>query len=659
MIISIDFETRSVVDLRAVGVYKYAEHPQTDVWCMAWKVDDGPVEIWKAGEPYPFARRRGVRFSAWNAGFERTIWNQIMAKRYGWPKAPLRMWDDTAAAAAYLALPRSLEMAAGVLLGEAFQKDMAGSRLCLQMARPRKTHPDGSVEWWTAQNKLDSLYAYCQQDVVVESAIREKVWEHFPESEQDVWRLDQRMNDRGALVDVQSALAAQSIAKGAEEEISREMSELTGGEVSACSNTSELLTWVKKLGMVTDTVKREWVQAHMDDPEAPESVRKVLRLRFAGGKTSTAKLKKFVGVACSDLRARGLLMYYGANTGRWAGRLIQPQNLPRGEVKLDPDSELLYELIREGQPEVIELLYGPAMTVISSALRGLFRAPEGSDLMSVDYSSIEASVLAWLAGEERILKIMRGHGLVYEDMASKIFGVPIDQVSKHQRASGKVGVLGCGYQMGWETLMAYGAGMGVPLTEREARDIVSEYRSLNSKISGLWPNLNSAAIKAVAKPNYRVHVGKLSFIRKGWFLRMMLPSGRELFYADPTLTSRPLPWTLDREKYPDGPQYQTCVKIWHVGLNYRWRPRMLYGGLLAENATQAVARDVMVTGMFALESHPDYTPILTVHDEIIMEVPTERGSLAEVTTLMTTLEPWAEGLPISANGWRGTRYRKD
>jgi DNA polymerase len=663
MIISIDFETRSTANLPEVGVYKYVEDRQTDVWCMAWKIDDGPVEIWKAGEDFPWdpTEISGAGFSAWNAGFERTVWNAIMSVKHGWPKVPLSMWDDTAAAAAYMALPRALEKAAGVLLGPEFQKDMAGSRLCLQMAKPRKVHPGGSVEWWTSPNKLDSLYAYCKQDVVVESAIREKVWEHFPEEEKEIWRLDQRMNDHGALVDVQSAIAAQALSEVAEGGISRDMNRLTGGVVEACSNTGGLLTWVRSKGLITDTVNREWVRDHMNDPALAKEVREVLALRYAGGKASLGKLKKFIKVPLEgSSRACGLLMYYGADTGRWAGRLIQPQNLPRGEIKINPDSELLYELIREGNEEVITLLYGAPMTVISAALRGLFRAPPKHDLISVDYASIEAAVLAWLAGEQRVLDILGGHGKVYEDMASQIYGIPIDQVTGSQRANGKVGVLGCGYQMGWETLMGYGAGMGIIITEEEAKAIVNGYRALNPNIRNFWPRLNNAAIQAVAKPNQRVHVGKVSFIQKGWYLRMRLPSGRELFYADPTLVQKALPWTLDREKYPAGPEYQTCVKIWHVSsLNYKWQPRILYGGLLAENATQAVARDVMVTGMVALDKHPDYTPILTVHDEIIMEVPSNTGSLEEVMTLMTTLDPWAEGLPISASGWRGTRYRKD
>jgi DNA polymerase len=312
----------------------------------------------------------------------------------------------------------------------------------------------------------------------------------------------------------------------------------------------------------------------------------------------------------------------------------------------------MFDLIAKARGDVLELTYGAPITVVSAALRGLFIASEGNEFIGADYSSIEARVLAWLAGEEAALDIFRSHGKVYEDFAAKIFGVLMEDVTKDQRAHGKVGVLGCGYQMGWKTLMAYAEGMGIILTEQEAKDIVYGYRDLNPFTVRWWKALNNAAIRAVSKPGSIQTAGRVSFQMKGWFLRMRLPTGRDLFYASPMKTARPLPW--DPEKM------QTVVQIWHVNSKTRqWSPRTLYGGLLAENATQAVARDVMVDGMFALEAAPHYTPVLTVHDEVVSEVPIGEGSVAEAAELMTTLGPWAEGLPIKAAGWRGRRFRKD
>lgn len=655
MNVSIDFETRSTIDLRQVGVYRYAEEPTTDVWCMAYKVEDEPVDIWIEGEDPPewVFYRGDPRVFAWNAGFERTIWNRILAKRYGWPHLPLEVWCDTAAAAAYLSLPRALEKAALVLLPEEYQKDMAGSRLCGQMSRPRKIREDGTPIWWDDPKKLRGLYAYCKQDVVAEHAIKGKVWPAFTDAEMRVWRMDQRMNERGVLVDVRAARGAQAIARETESIISQQMSLLTGGEVDAVTNTGDLLKWVRSKGVPTNTVKREWVEEALRSGNIKRCVRDVLQLRYDGGKSSVAKLNKFIGVASlTDDRARGTLFYYGADTGRWAGRLIQPQNLPRGEIPLDMDDDLLWSLIGNGDRETLEILYGPPMTVISSALRGLLVAAPGHDLIAVDYSAIEARVLAWLAGEERLLQIFRTHGKVYEDMASQIFGIPLEEVTKEQRAHGKVGVLGCGYQMGWETLQGHAEGYGMRLTEEEARRIVEGYRGANPAIRRFWSDLNAAAIMAVAQPGTEHFAGRVSLRVEGWFLKMRLPSGRELFYASPRLVQRPLPWNPERT--------QTCAQIWHVNSTTKqWSPRVLYGGLLAENATQAVARDVMVDGMFATQSAGPYNLLLTVHDEIVLEVPTDQGSLQDVERLATTLGPWADGLPISAEGWRGKRYRKD
>ena len=658
MVINIDFETRSTLDLRQYGTYQYALHPTTDAWCMAYQIGDSEVEIWKMGETYPFEgfdHGESFRLSGWNSGgFERIIWNVIMHQRYGWPHMPLEQWDDTMAAARTLGLPGKLETCAGVL--QVAQKDSKGHQICLRVARPRKVHEDGQIVWWdTDKAKMRALYSYCKQDVVVERQIRDLVWPVFTEQEKKVWAMDQRINDRGVRLDIPAVRGAMLCADVAVGEASKEMEKLTGGFVRSVNNPGDIRAWMRSRGVPTNTVKKEFLaELLLDNPRRfPEEIYAVAQLRLDAGKTSTAKLSKMDKLAnAEDHRARGLLFYYGADTGRWAGRHVQPQNLPRGEIGPAALEEELFELLRDGEVEALSMLYGPPLLAISSSLRGMIISGDGHDLMAADLASIEARALAWLAGEERVLESFRAGIDPYVYMASRMFDIPLEEVTKDQRQRGKTVVLGAGYQMGWETFQGYAEDYGVYLSEAEAKAYIALFRSDNPNIVSFWKELNRAAIMAVCNPGKHYQAGRVWFYKDGWFLWMILPSGRRIAYAAPKIIHRPLPWDPENE--------QPCVRTMQVNsMTKKWSPRTLYGGLLAENATQAVARDVMVEGMFNLEAHPDYHPILTIHDEVVAEVAQGTGSVEEMSDLMCTMPAWASSLPLAADGWRGHRYRKD
>lgn len=673
----LDFETRSVINLRDCGVYRMAEDPSTDIWCAAWALGAGEVQLWEMGDPFPEgildALLRGAKIHAWNANFEHVIWNQVWT-RYGAPRVPIEGFVCTMVRAAAVALPRKLEQCAEVLL-DGVEKDMAGHRLAIQMAKPRRPrkaeqHLPGPL-WWDDRERRDRLGAYCRQDVEVERALGAKL-PHLTPDEHQLWILDQRANGRGVTVDVDLVLGAQAILDVETAEVNAEMRALTGGEVSAVTNHQELLPWVVTQGLATDTVRRGWVEEQLADPELDRLLERVLRLRYEAGRTSTAKLERFLAVASLlDFRVRGLLQFLAADTGRWGGRLVQPQNLPRPSLKVGED---LIDLLAGRGPwrswgardraALVRLLYGPPHEAVASSLRGCLIAAPGMDLIAVDYEQIEARVLAWLAGQEDVLEAFRTHGKVYELMAAKIYGVPMEAVTKgsEMRQMGKVTVLGAGYQMGGSRFVDHAADYGLEITEERGHEVIGIFRETNHKIVQFWYDCERAARDAILDPQRsfivgetetsvrRRSCGRVTYQMQGNFLTATLPSGRRLWYCSPRLEERE-GWSTPAIRY---------YGIDSRDSSRRWRKQSTYGGKLVENLTQAVARDVMAAAVPRLEER-GLEMLLTVHDEVILEVPREAPpeTLHQVETLMCNAAgEWADGLPIAAEGWRGRRYRK-
>lgn len=664
--LTIDFESRSPVDLKKTGVYPYAEHPDTDVWCAAWAIDDGPVNLWTPGQPCPkeiwvhvVAAEQTI--TAWNANFEIALWTHILTPRYGWPLPTPDQWRCSMVMAYAMSLPGALENAAGAV-GLDIGKDMTGRRLMLAMSqprRPRKGEPPG-LYWWDDEERKQRLYAYCRNDVEVERAIRSRLVALRP-SEQALWHLDQRINARGVAVDLTLCERAKNVVAVVTKRLDQEMAHATDHAVTACSNLNQLKTWVRKQGVDAEALDKE-VLAELLKGALPGNVRTALELRQEAGKASVAKIDALLKGTSNDGRARGLLQFHAANTGRWAGRRFQPQNIRRPSESTDVDEAIAIILKHPGgeAAELLETLYGPPLTVVSDCLRGMIRAAPGKKLVSADFSNIEGRVLAWLAGEvwklDAFRAFDRGEGPdLYKVAAGGIYGVGVSDVTKDQRQIGKVSELACGYQGGVGAFQTMAHTYGVKVPDKQAEGIVKAWRIANPSIKAYWRDLEDACFEAVSNPGTLHTVRNVKFKVVGSFLWLQLPSGRALCYCYPHIAWKEMPWVDEETGRPVNKQV-----VAYKGVNSytrKWETIYTYGGKLAENITQAVARDVMAEAMVRVEN-AGYPVILTVHDEVVCEPKADFGSAEEFEKLMVELPEWAAGLPVAAEAWQGERYRK-
>lgn len=647
--VSVDFETRSTIDLRRSGVYPYAKHENTDVWCVAYLMPgESEARVWRPGDPVDQELAKwitdGREMRAWNANFERVIWNEIMVPRYDWPATTIEQWFCTAADARAMALPGQLGDAARAL-GVEHQKDNEGKNLMLRMARPRRILESGEIEWWAVPERVRRLVAYCRQDVLAEMDVHKEV-RPLSQSERAVFELDQRINDRGIRFDRGLATAARDVAQAAIETANRRLRDVTRGSVHSVAAVGQMVAWLRERGVDTDSVTKQAVR-DMKAQELPDDVREVLTIREEAGKSSVAKINSMFEAACPDDRIRGLLMYHGAATGRWSGRLVQPQNFPRGSVD---DPERFIPLMLERAVDRIDLEY-PVLDVISSMLRCMLTAAPGHKLVAADFSAIEARVLAWLAGERDLLATFADGGDVYKVMASKIYTKPVAEIEKTERQMGKMAILGLGYGMGAKKFVdACKTMANIDVTADESKQVVDLYRTSNAAIVALWKALEAAALKAVLEPGTRQMAaqGRIRFMCKGGYLWMRLPSGRLLCYSNPKAVERVTPWGSTTQ----------AVRVWGVSsYTRRWEPYDLYSGLLAENAVQAIARDVLVEAMLRADNN-GYPVVLSVHDELVTEVPESAGSVKELEDIMSERPQWAPDLPLTSEGWENFRFRK-
>ena len=636
MIVSIDFETRSAVDLRKTGVYVYADDPSTDIWCMAYAFGDEEPKIWTPDMEMDVRLEdhivEGGKLRAWNANFERVIWNKIVAARHKWPRTSIRQWHCTMAQASAIGLPRALGQAAAVL-GVAEQKDKTGQALMLRMARPRKTLADGTHVWWGTADKKKALIAYCLQDVRTEVSVAERLIE-MDQAERYIYYLDQRINDRGVLLDCDLLNSIRLLSDKSKKQIDSEIYRLTGGEVPKATNGVELVRWLNKYGVITKRVDKATVAQLLAVPDLHPVISKVLSLRQNGAKSSTAKLDSLENAAGSDDRMRGLLVYHGAATGRWSGKLVQPQNFPRPAREQSEIDEIIAKL--KAGKNVGD--HGPGTLIAADLLRSMLIAAPDHRLLFADYAAIEARVLAWLAGETELVKTFAAGGDMYKVMAKVIYNKPVDKITGSERQVGKMAILGCGYGMGGKRFSEQCKTMGIEVDADEAKRIVSVYREANSAISGYWRRLEDEFLE-----NCREVISQ-----SGSFARLPLKSGRCLTYHNPRIVERDTPWGEKREAV----EVDTLNSV-----TRQWTSQFIWGGLLTENVVQATARDLMAGAMMRLELS-GYPVIMSVHDEIICEVPEGHGSLKEMIEIMTTVPSWAEGCPIAAEGKESRRYEK-
>ena len=642
-ILEMDIESFSDVDLIKCGVYAYADSPAFEILLFAYSFDGGETQIidLAQGEKFPAEVEEAifdvsVTKTAYNANFERTCLSKYFG-RY----IPPESWHCSAVQAAMLALPRSLEDV-GRVLGLDEQKMKEGKELIRYFCVPCKpTKANGGRTRNLprhAPEKWELFKTYCRRDVDVEKSIRRKLHNFpIPESEMELYRLDQRINDRGVLVDmglVKQAIACERLHK---EVVTKRAYELTGLENP--NSVAQLKGWLGDMGMEAESLSKKAVAEMIAETDG--EVEELLKLRLMLAKTSVKKYEAIERSACSDGRVHGMLMFYGANrSGRWSGKNVQLHNLPKNYI---PDLELARNLVKQGRFEDIELLYDSTPNVLSELIRTAFIPKQGCRFVVADFSAIEARVMGWLSGEEWVLDVFRGDGKLYEMTASRMFGIPMAEIGKgsSERAKGKVASLACQYGGSSGALVSMGA-LDMGLTEDELPPLVAAWRKANPHMVQFWWDVDAAAIKAVTEKQ-KTKVGKIIFEYKSGILFITLPSGRKLSYVKPRMAVN----RFGR----DGLTYEG------ISENKKWSRIETYGPKLVENIVQGTARDLLAEAMLRVEKK-GYPIVMHCHDEIIAEVPEGTGSVDEMCEIMAVQPEWAEGLPLRADGYQCSFYQK-
>ena len=642
-ILEADIESFSDVDLIKCGVYAYADSPAFEILLFAYSFDGGETQIidLAQGEQLPAEVEEAifdvsVTKTAYNANFERTCLSKYFG-RY----IPPESWHCSAVQAAMLALPRSLEDV-GRVLGLDEQKMKEGKELIRYFCVPCKpTKANGGRTRnlpCHAPEKWELFKTYCKRDVDVEKSIRRKLHNFpIPESEMELYRLDQRINDRGVLVDmglVEQAIACERLHK---EVVTKRAYELTGLENP--NSVAQLKGWLGDMGMGAESLSKKAVAEMIAETDG--EVEELLRLRLLMAKTSVKKYEAMERSVCSDGRVHGMLMFYGANrSGRWSGKNVQIQNLPKNDI---PDLELARDLVKQGRFEDVEMFYDSTPNVLSELIRTAFIPKPGCRFVVADFSAIEARVMGWLSGEEWVLDVFRGDGKLYEMTASRMFGIPMTEIGKGspERAKGKVASLACQYGGSTGALVSMGA-LDMGLTEEELPPLVAAWRKANPHMVQFWWDVDAAAIKAV-REKQKTKVGKIIFEYKSGILFITLPSGRKLSYVKPRMAVN----KFGR----DGLTYEG------ISENKKWSRIETYGPKLVENIVQGTARDLLAEAMLRVEEK-GYPIVMHCHDEIIAEVPEGTGSVDEMCEVMAVQPEWAEGLPLRADGYECSFYQK-
>lgn len=613
IVVHVDFETRSHLDLTKVGAWRYAQDESTEVLCAAWSVDGGPVESWVQGDSAPVFPI-GATFCAHNAQFEIPIWRHCLEAIWG-PCPRINLWDCTAARAAYHRLPRGLEKVCEVL-GVGVRKDKAGMKLMKRVCDAENEVSDDDIQ---------ALVAYCKQDVVCEMAVY-KALDPLPPSEMRIFHADCETNARGIAVDFTGcqgmlrAHAASSKASAAAFE------KITG---VAPTRTAASLDWFRSQGLNLPDLRKQTIDEAIS--KSSGAVNRALNLRKDASKSSFAKLPAILRYACDDNRLRGLLLYHGAGPGRWTGCGPQFQNLPRNRL-----GALTGDIVdaRKTMPDLLPALY--TSDELSQSLRTLLVPGPGKVFVGGDYNAIEPRVLFWLAWDTNALESYHSGRDIYIDLARVIYGT--NDISKERRAIGKLGILGCGYRAGWMALQRGAKAQGTTIPDAVAKAVVDSYRKTYKKVVQLWYDLENAALES-SYTRDPIKVGRVSFSNDTKFLRIHLPSGRALHYFKPQTVNEngQLKMSYLQEK------------------NRKMLRKTMHGGVWAENIVQAIARDILAHAF--VELNKTYMePVLTIHDEIICEADEPDEQTFE--NAMLSAPSWAKYIPLAVETWSGLYYGK-
>ena len=682
----LDFETRSEVDLKAAGTYRYVVHRSTAILCLAFLLPGREVQVFSPDEPFPSELLDAVNdadfeFVAHNAMFDRLVWNQVLVRTLGVPSIDGHRWHDTAARAAYYGLPRGLAYTAKSLrLDE--QKDDIGKRLINTLSKP------GASGFRNEPYLLEKMREYCKQDLRTLQAL-DAVLPELPEIEREIYLLDQQINDRGILVDVELCQAASTLVAAAKARAVKRFYSIT--RLQPTQRTA-IKKWLAEHGVDLPNTQEAVVTDKLLDPSINEITRDVLVTMVTSGKSSLSKYQTALNMTSSDKRIRGQLLYHGAHTGRWSGRGVQPQNFPRINPPA-PMGDVCRMLKDDMTLDELDLLFGAPETLLSQCLRGMFIAPKGRALYCGDFKSIEALLIYEMAGEQETLKLLASGGDVYCDMASDIYNKKITPRMAFERALGKSAILGLNYGMGVPAFVMHLRKNGIRLTDAQvlsifqgdraerdkaesfelkmcyesqaseayikkirefhhgklikvlpelaaSRRIVNRFRKKYAKIVELWDDELADALTAVMEQADANNPWQLLNIGEHRWLTRTLPSGRKLHYLDPkAITQRGRPSLAYQSSSGQG------------GGRIR-----AHGAKLIENVISAIARDLMGHAMHQVAAC-GFDIVCTVHDEIIAEGNLGR-SLQEFQDAMTMRPPWAKDTPVMVEAEIKDRYSK-
>lgn len=649
-VISIDLETYSDRNLKDCGVYKYVESPKFEILLCSFSVNGEPVGDYDlaSGDELPqffidALEDPNIIKEAHNAQFERVCFSKYL---YGnGTYLDPASWRCTMAHSSYLGLPLSLDTVGKALgLAEDKKKLSTGKALIRYFSVPSKTKGRERNMPWHAPERWQLYVDYNKQDVVTEMAI-EKILSRFPvpDFEQRVYAMDQRINDRGAKLDMALVDSIIEFNDEYQEKLLARSKEITG--LVNPNSTKQLLEWLQEYYPDLDNCRKETVADLAKNAKDPV-VREVTGLRLEMAKTSLKKYYTMANASCDDERIRGVLMYYGANrTGRWAGRLVQVQNLPRNSIE---ELDEVRELVKARDFDTLEMFYDNVTDILSQLIRTAFIAGEGRRFVVCDYSAIEARVIAWLAKEEWRQEVFRNNGDIYCESASQMFHVPVVKHGEngHLRQKGKIAELALGYQGGIGALKAMG-GERLGLKENEMREIIDKWRDASPHICALWREVECCAKRTIRTHNpSKLKNRDVSFSFEKGILFVRLPNGRRLAYQGAHLSNS---------------NGRTGIK--YKGMHQEkkiWCDLDTYGGKLVENIVQAIARDCLATAMLALED-AGYGIVFHIHDEVVIEVDeaNAKEDYAKIREIMCRDIPWAKGLVLNAEGFVSPYYMKD
>jgi DNA polymerase len=655
--IYMDFETYSEANLKNVGASRYARDPSTEVICLSYAFNEEEPVLWIPGDNPPddlldeIHHRNEWGYYAWNSGFEINIWNHVCHRMFDWPIIPLEYWYDVQAVALNFALPADLDQCGNVLQLDTL-KDKRGKYLINKLSKPQKKTKKDPYTRWTPETHPDlfeEMYEYCKQDVRVEREILKFFPWELPDQELALWRLTVQKNERGIPIDRDLVNCIVEITDEYIEDVSQGVNFLTDGAIETINQRDKILDWCELNGYELPDLTAGTVEKAIKDPVIEEfpKVKALLEIRALAGKTSIKKFSKIQEALCDDDKVRDCLKYHKATTGREGGRLLQPQNLPRTTVD---DVEGTIKLFKQLTYEEITMELEDIMHAAASMIRPSICATPGHRFVCSDYSSIENRVVCWLAGQWDILDKIDSGLDMYKDMASDLYEMPYDDIDKEskERRHGKLTILGCGYGMGWKTFKHdCEVKQGFKISDEESKRTINVFRDKYDKVVKLWYGLKDAAVEATINQGTITHYRNIQFMHVHNWLFMILPNGKSLAYYRARVENEMTLWGASYKLVHDG----------FIPGTKKWGKVMITPGRLAENASQAVSREILMEAWIDVEKK-GYPVFLTVHDELVCELKKDIGSLYELNTIMCNRADCYEGLPLKAAGFEAERYRK-